>query len=406
MTENEKKEMDRRMFLKATGIGGASLALSTGLACKILAAEAAKETLKPVPKRTLGKTGVSVPILALGGITDWTTNPALLKVAFNMGLTYWDTSDDYVNGRSEMGIGQHFEKYPEDRKKVFLVSKHAISNPEGMTRSFNASLERLKTDYVDLYLMHAVMNADSLSQEAKAWAEQKKKEGKIKYYGFTAHMNVPQLLSHASTLGWIDAIMPTYNYRTMTSDDVKKSVEACSRAGIGLVAMKVMAMRVMESETPENAAAVKSITDGGYTQEQARLKSVLKDERIASACVAMYSLNVLKDNLAAVTDNKQLSLRDINMLNIYAENTRSQYCLGCTRCFSAMGSESRIPDVMRYMMYYNSYGERNYARGQFAELPESARKLLTTGDFSAAEALCPQGIRIGSVMRDAVRILG
>jgi uncharacterized protein len=71
-----------------------------------------------------------------------------------------------------------------------------------------------------------------------------------------------------------------------------------------------------------------------------------------------------------------------------------------------MGSESRIPDVMRYMMYYNSYGERNYARGQFAELPESARKLLTTGDFSAAEALCPQGIRIGSVMREAARTLG
>jgi uncharacterized protein len=406
MTEN-KKDMNRRAFLKTTGIGGASLALSAGLAGRILAAEEAKETpSKPVPKRTLGKTGISVPILTMGGITDWTTNPALLKVAFNMGLTYWDTADGYVNGRSEMGIGQHFEKYPDDRKKVFLASKHEISNPEGMTRSLNASLDRLKTDYVDLYFMHAVMSPDSLTQEAKAWAEQKKKEGKIKFYGFTAHMNVPQLLTHAASLGWIDAIMHTYNYRTMTNDEVKKSVDACARAGVGLVAMKAMAMRVMESETPENAAAVKSIMTGGFTQEQARLKAVWKDEKIASACVAMYSMNVLKDNLAAATDTRQLSMRETEGLNMLAENTRSQYCLGCTRCSTVIGAENRIPDVMRYMMYYNSYGEKDHARRQFAELPETVRRTLSSRDYSAAESLCPQGIRIGAVMREAVRILG
>lgn len=407
MTENEKKEINRRTFLKATGIGGASLALSAGLAGKILAAEAAKETSRAIPKRILGKTGVSVPILAMGGITDWTTNQALLRVAFNMGLTYWDTSYGYANGKSEIGIGQYFEKYPEDRKKIFLVSKATgAENPEGMTQRLNESLERMKTDNIDLYFVHGPRSMDFFTKEVKAWSEQKKKEGKIKFFGFSTHMNMPEMLMQASTMGWMDVIMPTYNYRTMTQDNTKKSIDACAKAGIGLVAMKVMAMRVMESETAENATAVNSIMAGGYTQEQARLKAVWKDERIASACVAMYSLNILKDNIAAATDNKQLSLRDIDMLNMYAENTRCQYCLGCTRCCTAMGSESRIPDVMRYMMYYNSYGERNYARSQFAELPESARKILATGDFTAAEALCPQSIKIGLVMRDAARVLG
>ena len=71
-----------------------------------------------------------------------------------------------------------------------------------------------------------------------------------------------------------------------------------------------------------------------------------------------------------------------------------------------MGAENRIPDVMRYMMYYNSYGEKGHARRQFAELPEAVRKALASRDYSAAESLCPQGIKIGAVMRDAVRILG
>jgi len=275
MTKIEKREIDRRTFLKTTGIGGASLALSAGFAGKIMAAEAAKETSsKAIPKRILGKTGVSVPILAMGGITDWTTNMAFLRLAFNMGVTYWDTSDGYSNGKSEIGIGQYFEKYPEDRKKIFLVTKTDGENPEGMTNSLNASLERLKTDYVDLYFMHALQRPESLSKEVKAWAEQKKKEGKIRFYGFSAHMNVPQLLTHASTLGWIDAVMPSCNYRTMLNDDMKKSIDACAKAGVGLVAMKVMGMRSSEGESPAEAAIIKSFTDSGYTLEQAKLKAV------------------------------------------------------------------------------------------------------------------------------------
>jgi len=275
-----------------------------------------------------------------------------------------------------------------------------------MTKGLNSSFERLKTDYVDLYFIHALRSPDGLTKEIKAWSEQKKKEGKIKFFGFSAHMNVPQLLTSAASLGWIDAIMPTYNYRTMVIDDVKRSVDACAKAGVGLVAMKAMAMRVMESETPENAAAVKAIMAGGYTQEQARLKAVWKDERIASACVAMYSLNVLKDNIAAAADNKQLSWKEMDGLSVVAQDSRSQYCLGCMKCESVMASESRIPDVMRYMMYHNSYGETDNARSQFARLPEDIKRTIAFKDYSHAETLCPQGIKIGSVMREAVRILG
>jgi uncharacterized protein len=408
MTKIESKGIDRRTFLKTTGITGASLAMSGGFAGRILASEAGKEPLsKAIPKRVLGKTGVSVPILALGGITDWTTNQALLRVAFNMGVTYWDTSYGYSNGKSEIGIGQYFEKYPDDRKKIFLVSKASgAENPEAMTQRLNESLERMKTDHVDLYFMHGPQNPEVFTPEVKAWAEQKKKEGKIKLFGFSVHMNVAPMIMRASTLGWIDAIMPTYNYRTMIQDDTKKGVDACAKAGIGLVAMKVMGMKMSEAESPDEAAAIKSFTDSGYTLEQAKLKAVWKDERIASSCVAMYSLTVLKDNIDAATDSKQLSGREIDRLHLLAENTCDHYCLGCMRCESVMGSESRIPDVMRYMMYYNSYGERDNARRQFSELPESVRAALASRDYSPAEDLCPQRIKIGKTMREAARILG
>jgi len=404
--EDNRHKMDRRAFLKTAGIGGASIAMSAGLGNNALAADiSAKTASQAIPTRILGKTGVAVPILALGGITDWTVNQALLKVAFNMGVTYWDTHEGYGNGRSEIGIGQYFEKYPEDRKKIFLVTKTDATNQEGMTKSFNTSLERMKIDYVDLYFIHGLRSTESLSQEVKAWVEQKKKEGKIKFFGYSAHVNSSEMLMNTSTMGWIDAIMPTYNYRTMFNADITKGIEACAKANIGLVAMKVMGMRSSGAESPEEQAIIKSFTDSGYTLEQAKLKAVWKDERIASSCIAMYSLDILKSNVAAATDNRQLSWREIEMLHRLAENTCDQYCLGCMKCASVMGADSRIPDVMRYMMYYNSYGDRDRAREHFRELPDAFKKDLAMKNYSPAEALCPQHIRIGQAMRDAARIL-
>jgi uncharacterized protein len=398
--------MDRRTFLKATGVGSAALALSSGIPGRIFAAETSNDSLlKEMPKRVLGKTGVQVPILALGGITDWTTNMPLLRVAMNMGVTYWDTADGYVNGRSEIGIGQYFQKYPEDRKKIFLVTKTDATTENEMTKSLNTSCERMKTDYVDLYFIHGLRSTDSLTQEVKAWAEQNKKEGKIKFFGFSAHVNNSEILIKTSTMTWIDAIMPTYNYRTMFNADITKGIDACAKAKIGLIAMKVMGMRSSGAESSEEQAVIKSFTDSGYTLGQAKLKAVWKDERIASSCVAMYSLNILKDNVTAATDNRQLSGREIEMLQRYAKDTCGHYCLGCMKCASVMGADSKIPDVMRYMMYYNGYGERDRARKEFSNLPDSLRHNLALKDYSPAEALCPQHIRIGEVMREAARIL-
>jgi predicted aldo/keto reductase-like oxidoreductase len=210
---------------------------------------------------------------------------------------------------------------------------------------------------------------------------------------------------NTSTMGWIDAIMPSLNYRTVIDDDINKGIEACARANIGLIAMKVMGMQFRSGQSQEELLVITSLMEKGFTLEQAKLKAIWKDERIASSCVAMYNLTVLKDNVAAATDNRQLSEREINMLKRLAESTCNFYCKGCGRCVSVMGSEGRIPDVLRYMMYYNSYGERDRARKEYRELPETVRKNLASIDYSPAERVCPHNIKIGQAMKEAVRIL-
>jgi hypothetical protein len=361
-----------------------------------------------MPTRILGKTGVPVTILDLGGIIDWTTNFNLLSMAFNMGVTCWDTSDDYENGKSEIGIGQYFTKYPENRKKIFLITKVSrTTDPEGMTQLLNQSFERMKTDWVDVIFIHGLRSPELLTPDVKAWAEQKKKEGKIKFFGYSAHVNNSQILMQTSTMGWIDVLMMTYNYRTRMDDDINKGIDACAKAGIGLIAMKVMGMNFGRGggASQEELPVITSLMEKGLTLEQAKLKAIWQDERIATCCVAMKNLTVLKDNVAAATDKKTLSSSDIKMLTRLAESTCNQYCHGCGRCESVMDSESRIPDVLRYMMYFNSYGERDQARRQFRELPEGIRNNLVSRDYSPAERICPHRIQIGEAMKEAVRIL-
>ena len=381
------------------------MVLSAGFSGKAQASEVSSS--KEIPTRILGKTGVSVPILSLGGIIDFTNNQPLLRMAFKMGVTCWDTSDDYENGKSEIGIGDYFSKYPEDRKNIFVVTKFTGTvSPQEMTQRLNQSLDRMKTDWVDLYLIHGLRDHEYLTPEVKAWAEQKKKEGKIKFFGYSAHIHNSQILIQTSTLGWIDAIMATYNYRTMMDNDVNKNIEACAKANIGLMAIKVIGRPFASTGSQEELPVINSFMEKGYTLEQASLKAVWKDERFATSCVLMKNLTQLKDNVIAATDNLPLSKGELRMLKNLAESTRNFYCKGCGRCLAVMGRDSNIPDVLRYMMYYNGYGERDRAREKFRRLPKAIRNSLASIDYSPAERECPHNIKIGSAMREAVRILG
>lgn len=395
--------MDRRTFLKTTWVGGVSLALSTGLASNVLGLETPKDTaMKTVPTRIIGKSGIPVSILSFGGV-DWSTNQNLLRLGFTMGVTMWDTSDRYQDGKSELGIGQYFSKYPEDRKKVFLSTKATEkSDPQQISDALDQSLERMKTDYIDLFMLSMMKG---VPEGAKELMEKKKKEGKVRLVGFSSHLGNDQVVAQSIAMGWVDVLMITYNYILMQKDEIKKQIDDCAKAGIGLIAIKSQGKTPDAKETPEALAATKYFMDKGYTLEQAKIKAIWSDERITSICSNMESVTVLKDNVAAATDNMELSANDFNVFKMLAEAESCHYCQGCGKCLLAMGEASRIPDVMRYMMYYNSYGDRDRARNLYRELPVSLRNNLASRDYSVAEAVCPHRLQIGRIMKQAYSLL-
>jgi uncharacterized protein len=246
-----------------------------------------------------------------------------------------------------------------------------------------------------------------IGQETKAWAEKAKSEGRIKFFGFSTHSNMEDLLTGAAKLGWIDAIMMTYNFRIMHQDKMKAAVDACTKAGIGLTAMKTQGGGSVKVESETELELAGKFLKQGFNDKQAKLKAVWQNEKIANICSQMPNLTILMDNIAAALNRTKLSSEDFHLLERYASETAASYCAGCAQlCESTLQADVPVRDVMRCLMYFNAYEERDRARALFAGLPQDVRDRMAGFDYSAAERICPQRIRIGRLMREAATVLG
>jgi hypothetical protein len=394
--------LSRRSFLKAAGLAGLAAILTPPASS---GASPADPSTWKVPTRPFGRHGRPVSILSLGGMFDIPNNQLLLRQALNWGVTYWDTAHSYGGGQSETGIGQYFAKYPQDRSKVFLVTKSGAWTLKGRQQELDESLARLKTDYVDLFFVHAVSSVSALDAEARRWAEKLKADGKIRLFGFSTHSNMARCLLDASALGWIDAIMMTYNYRIMHDDKMKAGVDACAKAGIGLTAMKTQGGGPVSTAGQAELALAGHFLQKGFTDAQAKLKAVWENPQIAAICSQMPNLSILKENVAAAVDPIPLSRADRQALANLAQQTAHCYCEGCRDICETVCAGFPIGDAMRGLMYRRAYGDKGLDIKRLTGLDEAMRRDLAQADFTAAESCCPRRLPIGRLMKEAAQLL-
>ncbi|UCC22391.1 MAG: aldo/keto reductase [Planctomycetota bacterium] len=412
------KRIDRRNFLKtigATGLGSVlgSARLKAEPVDSNTCAKPKRAEVPELPKRKLGKTGVEVPVLALGGDFNFVDEQIRLHEALDWGINYWDTAHFYGRGNSERGIGKFLAKDPETRKKLFIATKASgAKNEDEIEERLQMSLERMHTDYIDLYYgVHMLDDPERLTDELRQWAENAKKRKVIRLFGVSTHKNMAECLAAVAKLDWIDAVMTSYNFRLMQDDKMQGAIDACHKAGTGLIAMKVQGHGQTahwvdprcDVETEEDKKLVEHFLKRGFTKGQAKIKVVLQDERFSSACVAMDDVTIMASNVAAVLDKTKLSQADFELFKEYAQETCSGYCAGCASiCESAVADAPRISEVMRYLMYYNSYGRKVEAKELFAQIPSHVRNKLPRLDYSRAEDRCPQHLPISKLMAEAV----
>ncbi len=400
----EKKGLPRREFMKGALASGAGLTLATSSHTAKAQEPAAPEKPQKVPRKMLGKTGVSIPILLMGCCQ--TLDPKYdkrLHRAYQFGVDFLDTAQMYAGGKSHQTIAP-FIKQIGDRKKLFIASKvhmapHAAT-PDKFRSNLDKCLADLETDYLDLFYMHMAHDKAYLTPEILKMAEELKKEGKIRFFGFTAHDAVPEMLQAGAALGGgIDAIMFRYNFRQYGDKELNMAMDACKKAGIGLIAMKTL------GSIPDDAEEALKFKSDEFTLTQAKLKAVWADERIDAVCSQMSSVEHVMENTAAAMSPVKLSMTDFVQLNRFAARTSPQYCTGCSHlCESKVDCNLRIADTLRYLMYHDAYGEKESARQLYSALADCERDFSGI-DLAAATAACPQGINIANRLLQAQRTL-
>jgi predicted aldo/keto reductase-like oxidoreductase len=157
----------------------------------------------------------------------------------------------------------------------------------------------MKTDDIDLFFIHSVWRVDELDNQTKSWAKKAKAAGKIRLFGFSTHSNMQECLLEGAKLGWIDGIMMTYNYRLMHTDDMRRAVDACVKAGIGMTAMKTQGGGQVRSDSETELDLAGRFLQKGFTDAQAKLKAVWQNQNIASICSEMPNMTILMANAAA-----------------------------------------------------------------------------------------------------------
>ena len=176
--------MDRRQF-----VGGAL----AGVAALAPPAHGAAIRAGDVPRRVFGKTGEKLTLIGQAGgrlsFCDFDQATAVTRRAYDLGLNYFDNAHSYWDGRSEEVYGAALH---DVRKEVFLTSKTTARTRKGAEAELQLSLKRLKTDYLDLWQIHAVGEMEDVDQifapgGAIEAFEAAKKAGTCRFIGFTGH---------------------------------------------------------------------------------------------------------------------------------------------------------------------------------------------------------------------------
>jgi predicted aldo/keto reductase-like oxidoreductase len=386
--------INRRGFLK-TGITGAAgiVAFSPSL----IAAESISQQ-NEVIYRTLGKTGMKIPVISFGVMRA--DNPSLCKAAYEKGIKLFDTANGYQNGNNETMLGNILKEYP--RESFYLATKVGAdgvdkegkptdkTTEEAFLEKFNTSLSRLKMDYVDILYIHGVSNPELLEHKPILNAVKKlKKEGKTKFVGFSTHRNETALINAAAeTKNW-DVILTSYNFKQTYVNELTSAIKKAAETGIGIIAMKTMA-------------------GGGFLDKEktkkinstAALKWVLSNPDITTTIPGMTDFDQLDLNIRLLT-NISITDEEKKDLVIAAAET-GLYCTGCTKCIPECRMNLPVPDLMRAYMYAYGYSNPAMAHSLLGELGTTDNPCK---DCNICQVKCTKNFSIREKIADISRLV-
>jgi predicted aldo/keto reductase-like oxidoreductase len=416
MAQDETDRPDRRAFLQAGALATAS-ALSTTPGYGAQDAPVSAKAAKILPKRKLGKTGLEITMLEMGtgALREQGVLERLIRLSYAAGVRTFDTAKAYG---TEPGFKKWFERTPEVRKEIVLVTKDNPRAPKEMLGMLDKRLAALSTDYIDLFFIHGLGDDHSLddalnfvkSQEFKETADAIRKSGKANFIGFsTHHKDRAAIIQAAAEAGIVDAIMLQYTPWLDKDEPLNKALDTCYKKGIGLISMKQVAgqfpAHAKKNILEEVVKRAPMLAEKKLSPYQGLLHAIWTDERISGSCVSIKTTDQLREDSDAARRYEPLTTAEIHQLRDAALAFGPTLCADCDgRCSIAAGTNAELGNLTRFLTYHEHHGIRSEARRQYAALSPEARD-WTGADLEAARAACPNKLDFAKLLPECDRHL-
>ena len=345
--------------------------------------------------RPLGKTGLRVPDVSCGAISLF--EPNVLRYAYECGVTYFDTAESYLRMKGEAYVGQALS---EVRDKVVITTKHGLNfnqkiEKAALIKRVEESLKRLKSEYIDIAMVHGIGDLSPLlaNEEVLSAYAQLKKEGKVRFTGFSTH-NAKLTLKQALETDFPEVVLVIYNH--MEGAEVEPLISAVRKKGIGTVAMKIFAGGMQGN--------LKGMVGPDMSYPQAAIRWVLSNPDVDTCIPTMSSYSHVEEYVAA--SGRPLDRAALGLIARYRRQADGLYCrVSCTECLSACPASVAVNEVLRYGMYFEHYGMEKEAMGYYADLDPRRKPRDCAGCPAPCESACPHGLEVRSRLIRAHAIL-
>ena len=349
-----------------------------------------------------------------GGKIDFEKAEQEILAAVEGGINYFDTA--YIYPGSEVFLGQVLQKN-DLRHKVKIATKlphYMIKSVEGMERMFQEQLKRLKTDYIDYYLMHMLNDPATwqhlLDLGIGKWLEKKMQSGAIRQLGFSYHGGSETFCRLIDAWDW-DFCQIQYNYMDEHSQAGRRGLQYAQNRGIPVVIMEPLRGGKLVHMLPETAKQIFREYPVQHSPAQWALRWLWNQKEVTCVLSGMNSLEMVQENIGAASSAQvgDLGEAEETMLKNVVAAINAKMKVGCTGCGYCIPCPKHVDIPGTFAAYNHLHTEGKLTGWKEYFMCTAARKTSTAASncigCGKCEAHCPQHISIRQELKNAQKAL-
>ena len=333
-----------------------------------------------------------------------------ILAAYNAGVNYFDTA--YIYSGSEAALGEILERN-QLRQKINIATKlpqYLMSSIASVERCFNEELSRLRTDYIDYYLMHYLTDYAQWERlksiGIEDWIAQKKAEGKIRNIGFSFHGTTEMFKKILDDYDW-EVCLVQYNYLDKVSQVGEAGVKAAAAKGIPVIIMEPLRGGKLVNLLPESAKKMIAANPRGWSPAEWGFRWLYNQSEVTCVLSGMNSLEMVQENCrvadqATVNHFTNDDFAFIDQIIAEIKRTEKVGCTGCRYCMPCPKGID-IPGIFRgwNLMYSESKSSGMFDYFQTTALRRNSAFASECIGCGKCEKHCPQSIPIREMLKKA-----